>query len=378
MDDRPHNGDVDRSTDELSHSTQEDQSRPLVSVITPTYNRRESLLATLRALESQSFPAHQFEVVVIADGCTDGSADACRSLQTSYTLRVIEQANAGPAVARNVGCQQARAPLLVFLDDDVIPDPDFLTAHRNIHQKGPQQVVIGPLLRPPNARLQPWVYWELATLEQQYDAMARGEWEPSPRQFYTGNASVARAAVLDAGGFNPEFRRAEDVEMAYRLQGSGYTFVFAPQARGLHCAHRSFASWKAIASAYGRADVLMTRILGFRGILNAIGREFHQRVTPLQLVARVCISRPPLLRATVAASSEAARLLSLLPGRTGQRLSRAAYSVIFNLLYWEGVAKETGYDAFWDLVRRNDPRRATTATAAPAGAEREKVTQDRV
>jgi GT2 family glycosyltransferase len=377
MDDTPHNGDVDRSTDEYSRFSEEDQSQPLVSVITPTYNRRESLLATLRALESQSFPAHQFEVVVISDGCTDGSADACRALQRSHTLRVIEQANAGPAVARNVGCQQARAPLLVFLDDDVIPDPDFLTAHWRIHQQGQKQVVIGPLLRPASARLQPWVYWELATLKQQYNAMARGEWEPSPRQFYTGNASVARAAVLDAGGFNPEFRRAEDVEMAYRLQGSGYTFVFAPQARGLHYAHRSFASWKAIASSYGRADVMMARILGFRGILNAIGREFHQRVMPLQLVARVCISHPSLLRATVAASSVAARLLSLLPGRTGQRLSGVAYSVIFNLLYWEGVAKETGYNAFWDLVRRNDSRHATKAMAASSDAEHEKVTQDR-
>lgn len=376
MDDTPNIGGAEPRTDEHSRSTEEGHSL-LVSVITPTYNRRKSLLATLRALESQSFPAGQFEVVVIADGCTDGSTDACRALHTSYTLRVIEQANAGPAVARNVGCQQARAPLLVFLDDDVIPDPDFLTAHWRIHQQASKRVVIGPLLRPPNASLQPWVYWELATLERQYDAMARGQWEPSPRQFYTGNASVARAAVLDAGGFNPEFRRAEDVEMAYRLQGSGYTFVFAPHARGLHYAHRSFASWKGIASAYGRADVMMARILGFRGILNAIGREFHQRVMPLQLIARVCLSRPPLLRATVAASSVAARLLSLLPGRTGQRLSGAAYSVIFNLLYWEGVAKETSYDAFWDLVRRNDPRRATKATATPAGAEREKVMQHR-
>jgi GT2 family glycosyltransferase len=348
-----------------------------VSVITPTFNRRESLLAMVRALESQSFPAHLFEVVVIADGCTDGSAEACRALQTSYTLRVIEQANAGPAVARNVGCQQARAPLLVFLDDDVIPTRDFLAVHQSIHQQGQKQVVIGPLLRPSNARLQPWVYWELATLEQQYDAMARGEWEPSPRQFYTGNASVARAAVLDVGGFNPEFRRAEDVELAYRLQRSGYTFVFAPQARGLHYAQRSFASWKAIATAYGRADVMMARALGFRDILNTIGREYHERVMPLQLVARVCLSRPPLLHATVAASSVAARLLSLLPGRTGQRLSGAAYSVIFNPLYWDGVARETGYDAFWDLVRRNDPKRPVLATAAPAGVERETVSQDR-
>src|SRR5689334_14236893 len=230
---------------------------PLISVITPTYNRRESLLATLRALDRQSFPVDQFEALVIVDGGSDGSADACRSLPVSYTLRVIAQENAGPAVARNAGCQQARAPLLVFLDDDVIPDPDFLAAHWRIHQQAERQVVIGPLLLPPAARLQPWVRWELATLERQYDDMARGKWTPTPRQFYTGNASVAREAVLAAGGFNPEFRRAEDVELAYRLQERGYTFVFAPQARGLHYAQRSFFSWKAIASAYGRADVVM-------------------------------------------------------------------------------------------------------------------------
>jgi GT2 family glycosyltransferase len=368
-------GDAHHHSAELPPSTSAGQPQLLISVITPTYNRLDSLLATLRALESQTFPADQFEVLVIVDGGTDGSAEACRALATSYRLRVIEQANAGPAVARNVACQQARAPLLVFLDDDVIPDPDFLAAHWRIHQNAPRLVVIGPLLRPPNARLQPWVYWELATLERQYDDMARGKWKPTPRQFYTGNASVARESLLEVGGFNPEFRRAEDVEMAYRLQGSGYTFVFAPQARGLHYARRSFASWKSIASAYGRADVMMAKALVQPGILDLIGQEFHWRMTPLKLVAHACISHPPLLRATVAASGLAARLLSLIPGRAGQRLSGAAYSVIFNLLFWEGVAEEIGHGAFWDLVRRNNPNGVAEATTPPAGAERETVTQ---
>jgi GT2 family glycosyltransferase len=375
MDETSDSSDAYHYTAELLSSSSEGQPSPLISVITPTYNRRESLLATLRALELQTFPASQFEVLVIIDGCTDGSAAACRALSVPYTLRVIGQANAGPAVARNIACQQARAPLLVFLDDDVIPDPDFLSAHWRIHRQASRQVVIGPLLRPPKARLQPWVYWELATLERQYDDMARGKWEPTPRQFYTGNASVARAAVLDAGGFNPEFRRAEDVEMAYRLQGSGYTFVFAPQARGLHYARRSFASWKSIASAYGRADVMMSQILGLRDILNVIGEEFHWRAKPLQLVAHACVSRPPLLRVMVTASGMAASMLSLIPGHAGQRLSGAAYSVIFNLLFWEGVAEEIGHDAFWGLIRRNDPSRTADVTTPPAGAERETVTQ---
>src|SRR5689334_18814983 len=119
MDETSDISDIYHRTAEPSPSTSEDQSQLLISVITPTYNRRDSLRATLRALESQTFPAGQFEVLVIVDGGTDGSADASRAVETSYKLRVIEQANAGPAVARNVACQQARAPLLVFLDDDV-------------------------------------------------------------------------------------------------------------------------------------------------------------------------------------------------------------------------------------------------------------------
>src|SRR3954451_1536012 len=99
---------ADDSNDAAATPARERDTQPVLSVITPTYNRRESLLATLRALERQSLPADQFEALVIVDGCTDGSADACRALGVSYTLRVIEQENAGPAVARNVGCEQAR------------------------------------------------------------------------------------------------------------------------------------------------------------------------------------------------------------------------------------------------------------------------------
>jgi GT2 family glycosyltransferase len=210
------------------------------------------------------------------------------------------------------------------------------------------------------------VQWELDRLRQQYDAMTSGKWAPSPRQFYTGNASVARAAVLDTGGFNPAFRRAEDVELAYRLEERGYSFVFAPEAHGWHYAQRSFAAWKGIASAYGRADVMMDQAHPKVGILNARGDEFHLRAKALQLLARACLSRPMLLRGVVAASGVTAHLLSALPGRLGMRLSGFGYSVIFNLLFWEGMAEEIGHDAFWELVRRNPPPREGKNGAVPA------------
>ena len=95
--------------------------------------------------------------------------------------------------------------------------------------------------------------WEQAKLEAQYAAMSRGDWEPTFRQFWTGNASVAKAPVLAAGGFDPSLRRAEDVELARRLHERGMRFRFNPAARGLHHAERPLSAWMAMHKSYGRS-----------------------------------------------------------------------------------------------------------------------------
>ena len=68
------------------------------------------------------------------------------------------------------------------------------------------------------------------------------------RQFYTGNASVPRELVVKAGGFDTAFRRAEDIELSYRLDQLGATFVFDETAMAHHLAERSFESWLAAAA----------------------------------------------------------------------------------------------------------------------------------
>ena len=75
-------------------------SRPDISVVIPTHNRPASLLRLLHALQDGSFPASRFEVVVIADGCTDDTAAVLRTLSWPFSLQVLEQdpgRGAGPA-----------------------------------------------------------------------------------------------------------------------------------------------------------------------------------------------------------------------------------------------------------------------------------------
>ena len=330
--------------------------RPDVSVVIPTFNRRRQLERTLVGLAAQTSPDHGFEVIVVSDGSTDGTDEWLRSGATPLPVLAHSQANAGPAAARNRGLEAAQGTLVVFLDDDVVPAPDLLTAHvRNHRSLDDDAVVIGPMRTPDDFVLSPWVKWEQRTLYRQYDALLRGDWEATPRQFYTANASVARRHLAAAGGFNPSFRRAEDVELAYRLADAGLSFVFAPDAVVFHYAERSFDSWRSNAEAYGHNDVRFGRDHGQAWLLDAVYREFHHRNPVVRALVRVSLKHPQLGEPLAAGVAWTARAAS----RTGpERAANAALSALYNLEYYRGMAEEIG-----------DPRQLLARfDAAPAPA----------
>lgn len=321
-----------------------------VSIIIPTYNRLEQLKRVLRALEAQAFPLSAFEVIVVCDGATDGTAEFLATAVTELQLHPILQTNQGVAAARNHGIAEARGELVLFIDDDVVPAPWLLPEHMVSHAAaGPDAIVLGPMLTPDDFQMAPWVAWEQAMLVKQYDAMAAGLWTPTARQFYTGNTSLRRAHLLQAGGFDPQFRRAEDVELAYRLSDAGLHFVFNPRATGFHYAERSFSSWLAIPYAYGRNDVIFARDRGQRWLLPTVQREFREeRHAFIRALTRLCLDRPAASRMVL----RSLRLLGWGADSIGlQRLSNMAYSGIFNLRYYQGMADELGgRAAFFDLT----------------------------
>lgn len=273
----------------------------IASVVLPTHGRRESLLRVLRALGQQSVSPRIFEVIVVCDGDVDGSARACRALasRVPYTLWVLEQPNQGPAAARNRGVAEAQSPLIIFLDDDVVPDEYLIAAHLKAQQGQDRRVTIGPLLPPLDTRLNAWGTWEERTLCRQYDDMAAGRWQPTYRQFYTGNASVLKRHIVAAGGFDPAFRRAEDVELALRLHEHGLHFIFLPQARGWHYVRRSFASWLRLSVSYGTTEVAMARRRP--ELLNIVAKEYPRRNPLVRLVTDLCVGRPATMRIAIAA-----------------------------------------------------------------------------
>jgi glycosyltransferase involved in cell wall biosynthesis len=323
---------------------------PSVSVVIPTYNRLPTLRRVLAALSAQDYGG-PLEAIVVSDGSDDGTDEYLDSGDAPVPVVACRQPNAGPASARNSGVQHARGEIIVFLDDDVVPTPSLVSKHVEGHLRlGDRVVVIGPMLNPPDHEMSMWVRYEQAMLEKQYHAMMRGDWAPTARQFYTGNASVRRNHLIDVGGFDTQLRRAEDVELAQRLADRGIEFAYEAEAVGLHYAERSFESWRAIAEAYGRNDVLFSRRPGHSDVLTYVTLEYRHRRALTRAVVRVAAGRPRIQRIFELLSKSAARA----GGALGlDAVSRVALSGIYNVAYYSGVmAALGGRSRFWRARRR--------------------------
>jgi hypothetical protein len=191
------------------------------------------------------------------------------------------------------------------------------------------------------------VRWEEEKLQSQYDAMLAGEWGATERQFYTANSSLSRALFAAAGGFDTTFKRAEDVELGYRLRKLGARFIFNPSADVLHYASRSFTAWCRTPYQYGRYDVIMSREKGHEALPRALS-EFRGRHPLNRALSRAVTGRRWLVDPVVTLLRIAVGATTLVGASGG---ASRALSGIFNVLYWQGVCDELGgRDALWHSV----------------------------
>lgn len=278
----------------------------VVDVVIPTFNRPNQLERCLGALAVQT--VSEFHVFVVDDCSTEAvepvvDSAAASGLSVTY-LRTPR--NGGPAAGRNLGVLHGHAPIVLFIDDDVVAEADLIEQH--IRCSKPGTAVIGPMLPPTDWLPSAWVRWEARTLEDEYQRIAEGQYEPGWRQFFTGNASVRRVDFERANGFDPEFVRAEDIEFGLRLSSNGCRFRFLSSAIGWHYASRSLASWKQIPSRYAKADFEIDRLHPEIQWLQTLASERAVRDSLGRRVRRLS-SLLRLDRVTVPAAITAARML---------------------------------------------------------------------
>lgn len=114
------------------------------SIIIPTFNRAQQLLLTLVSFETQTYPKHQFEVIVADDGSTDGTKAMVEGFQASYPLiYVSHQEQRGRSAIRNLGLRHAKGLYIIFCDADFLVLPEFIRIVSRYHRKYPKAVLSG-------------------------------------------------------------------------------------------------------------------------------------------------------------------------------------------------------------------------------------------
>lgn len=214
----------------------------LCSVIVPVYNGAGLIGRCLDALGEQSCPPSRYEILVIDDGSVDGTADvveAWRLAHREVRCRLVRQANAGPAAARNRGAHEAAAPIVLFTDADCAPQPDWIEHMVAAFDRPDTAGAKGAYLSDQRGLVPRFVQ---AEYEDRYDRMAGQE---QIDFIDTYSAGYRRSVFLENNGFDPIFTTAsvEDQEFSFRLAQKGYRLVFAPAARVKHFHDGSIAEY---------------------------------------------------------------------------------------------------------------------------------------
>jgi GT2 family glycosyltransferase len=219
-----------------------------VSVVIPTFNRKEVLVKAIRGHLAQSAVNEIEEILVVDDGSTDGTDSAVSALAADapFPLRRLYQPNRGQAAARNLGISEATAEIILFTDDDIIPAPDLLAEHLRWHDQHPEReaAVMGYVEWSPEVRPTPFMKWFGLDGPLFAYEWIRGKVEVDGFQFfYTCNVSLKAELLRQTGNFDEDFAGYgwEDAELGYRLRKNGMRLFYNPGALAYHYKHVTFA-----------------------------------------------------------------------------------------------------------------------------------------
>jgi len=322
---------------------------PVLAVVIPTRDRLALVNRLLTALDAQQrLAAGSWEVLVVVDGSADDTADSLASVSFGFPLTILEVRHSGAGSARNMGWTHTQAPLVLFLDDDLIPNPMLLAQHIAAHKKHPKAVVLGQVSPDRTMQSDAWTFYDQMTMADRYAALGRKE---VPSGIHVGgNFSVQRRHLEQVGGFDDHLVISEHIDLGFRLAEIGLEFMYEPDAEAVHCGRRSYDKWRLMHRIQGRMDVAIYRDRGYAGGLLSLIACYHDRHPLNRLAVRLALTSKILESAVIDCSSwlgQIAHSLRLRP------LARAALSVTANAIYWSGVRDGMrGNAAFWRLVRR--------------------------
>jgi glycosyltransferase involved in cell wall biosynthesis len=234
---------------------------PFFSVIIPTYARPLQLAGCLASLAGLNYPHERFEVVVVDDGSETSPEDSIKDFHSRLNLRLLTQAHAGPAAARNFGASHARGEFLAFTDDDCTPAPDWLWAFAAHFKTHSDRLVGGQTLNALSRN-------SYAATSQLIVNVVYEHFNADPDDasfFASNNFAISNELFHHVGGFDETFRTSEDRELCDRWRWRGYHLTYAREALVYHAHPLTFRTLWRQHFGYGRGASRFHRTRTARG-----------------------------------------------------------------------------------------------------------------
>jgi hypothetical protein len=219
-----------------------------VSVILCTRNRASSLNRTLQSLAGLSVPAGlRWELIVVDNNSTDDTPAVIAGFSGVLPIVAVSEARAGLSHARNRGVQAATGTYIVWTDDDVVVDPQWLAAYVEAFRRWPEAAVFGGRIIP--VFEEPSPAWARAARAELIPLMAHRDFGEAPLPLSPaddvmpfGASFAVRAAEQRAFPYDPELgvapgraRCQEETEVVRAILASGATGYWLPGPKVAHC-----------------------------------------------------------------------------------------------------------------------------------------------
>lgn len=200
----------------------------VVSVIIPVWNDAERIKLCLDALYEQSIGREKFEVIVVDNASTDGTAEVLTSFPWVTSLY---EPQAGSYVARNRALNTAKGEYLAFTDSDCIPAVNWLESCLQTAQMHPNFGVVAGDVRffQPDGQLveQSAIDFEnMFSMDQKINSQNGVS--------ITANFFVKRKTVANLGGFNATLKSGGDHELSKRIHNSHLPVIYCEHGTVYH------------------------------------------------------------------------------------------------------------------------------------------------
>lgn len=217
-------------------------NEPLVSIVIPTYNKKEKIMHLIDSITKSDYPKNKLEIIVVDDASNDGTCDLIKKSFPNVTI-IRNNGEKLLAQSRNIGIQLSHAGYIFLIDDDNVIDPNTIKIMVHYLKQNPEVGVVGPImyfLRDPKRIWCAGVkrsYWTTITKLIGCNTVDNGqisvplESEDFPNAFMVRSEVFKKVGLFDSKLFPIHY---DEGDFFRKVRRAGYKIIMMPSAKVWH------------------------------------------------------------------------------------------------------------------------------------------------